>query len=412
MATSVDEFKEKAFRVGSVFTPGSPINERDLFAGRLDQLSKIIDAVSQKGYHVVLYGERGVGKTSLANVLASFLRDQTPNVLLPRVNCDASDTFHSMWLKAFKDVFVTNSKASPGFNSHAVTEAKSLADAMGEKIGPDDVRRVLAQLSAGALVIFVFDEFDRVQNGTARTLMSDAIKALSDFGVSATIMLVGVADSVDALVVEHRSIERALVQIPMPRMTEEEIRLIIRNGLARLEMSIISDAETQLVRFSQGLPYITHLLCLHTARAALARRSDEIDGNDVREGIQAALHQWQQSIITAYYEATKSQQPGNIYREVLLACAFAQVDDLGYFSAAALRQPLNEITGRSYDIPNFARHLKELSQSGRGEMLQRVGAARKLRYRFKSPLMRPFIIMKGVTDGLVTPEQVTELSDG
>ena len=46
------------------FHTGSPVNGRDLFAGRLDQLQKLMDGVSQRGYHAVLFGER-VGKTSL-----------------------------------------------------------------------------------------------------------------------------------------------------------------------------------------------------------------------------------------------------------------------------------------------------------------------------------------------------------
>lgn len=405
-----DEFQRTAFAAGRVFTPGSPISERDLFAGRIEQLGKIIDAVSQRGYHVVLYGERGVGKTSLANVLASFLADRGANVLMPRVNCDGSDTFHSLWKKAFKDVFVTNTKPGIGFNPQAVTTARTLAETLTEKVTPDDVRRVLQQLSAGAVAIFVFDEFDRVPSGTARTLMSDTIKALSDFGVGATILLVGVADSVDALITEHRSIERALVQIPMPRMTEREIRQIIDNGLDRLEMTVSQTAREQLMSFSQGLPYIVHLLCLHTARMALTEKTRAIEDAHVHAGMEAALEQWQQSIVTAYYQATKSQQPGNIFREVLLACALAHVDELGYFSAASLRHPLNVITGRPYDIPNYSRHLKDFSEPGRGDMLQRVGAARKLRYRFKSPLMRPYIIMKGVNEGLVTISQVAQLT--
>jgi hypothetical protein len=39
---------------GSVFTPGSPVSERDLFAGRQDQIKRIMEAVSQKGFHATL----------------------------------------------------------------------------------------------------------------------------------------------------------------------------------------------------------------------------------------------------------------------------------------------------------------------------------------------------------------------
>ena len=68
-----DYWAELEFNANQVFTPGAPISEAELFSGRIDQVNKIIDTISQRGYHAVLYGERGVGKTSLSNVLLSFL---------------------------------------------------------------------------------------------------------------------------------------------------------------------------------------------------------------------------------------------------------------------------------------------------------------------------------------------------
>jgi hypothetical protein len=48
---------ERWLLAGSVFTPGSPVSERDLFAGRQAQITRIMEAVSQKGFHAVLYGD-------------------------------------------------------------------------------------------------------------------------------------------------------------------------------------------------------------------------------------------------------------------------------------------------------------------------------------------------------------------
>lgn len=118
-------------------------------------------------------------------------------------------------------------------------------------------------------------------------------------------------------------------------------------------------------------------------------------------GINSALDQWQASITAAYLHATKSQQPGNIYREVLLACALAEVDDRGYFTAAAVRSPLCNVVGRSVDIPNFSRHLKEFSEEGRGAILDRDGVTRRFRYRFNNPLMRAYVIIRGYKDKLI-----------
>jgi hypothetical protein len=87
----------------------------------------------------------------------------------------------------------------------------------------------------------------------------------------------------------------------------------------------------------------------------------------------------------------------------------APIDDLGYFTAASVRAPLRIITGRNYDIPNFARHLKELSETSRGGMLQRIGETRRIRYRFESPIMRPYIVMRGFADGLISRVQMKKI---
>ena len=397
-------------QVGSVFTPGSPVNERDLFAGRIDQFAKIMDATSQRGYHAVLYGDRGVGKTSLANVISNALR-ASGDWIVPRVNCDASDNFSTLWRKALRDILVSRSKPGMGFGADDIKESQSLVDQLPQTLMPDDIRRCLENLAKGAVLLVVFDEFDRIVDKDVTLLMADTIKSLSDFGINATVLIVGVADSVDQLIEGHQSIERALIQIPMPRMSADEIRLIIRNGLKRLSMDINSGAMGEIVSLSQGLPYITHMIALHSARAAINDDRRSINATDVDTGIGKSLDQWQQSMVVAYNDAITSSQPDNIYKEVMLACALAATDELGYFSAAAVRAPLREITGREYDIPNFAQHLKNFSEAGRGEALQRVGQTRRIRYRFSSPLMRPYVIMRGVATGLITRRKLQVLGN-
>src|SRR5437667_46853 len=80
-----------------VFSPAAPITRRDFFSGRTDQLEHLLDVVAQRGQHAVVYGERGVGKTSLVTVATSGLVDRRTITL--RVNCDGSDDFISIWRK-------------------------------------------------------------------------------------------------------------------------------------------------------------------------------------------------------------------------------------------------------------------------------------------------------------------------
>ena len=398
-----DIWAQLSYQAGQVFTPGAPIREVPLFAGRLTQISKIVDSISKIGYHVVLYGERGVGKTSLSNVLESFLTDIGENFVLPRVNCDASDNFPTLWRKLFRDLQYEEVRNVPGFTSTKETSETPLIENIPDTLTPDDVRRILAQLSAGIVLIPIFDEFDRISSSNTSTLMADTIKSLSDHAVPTTVMIIGVAESINELINEHRSIERSLVQIPMPRMSYPEVAEVIDKGMTELEMEIDDQERDIIIHLSQGLPYVAHLLSLHATKSAISRKSRRVQENDIQQGIRVALDDWQQSVKTSYYNATQSHQPGNIYRQVVLACAFAANDDLGYFSAANVRSPLNHIiSSRTYDIPSYARHLKQLSEPKRGRLLHRTGSERKFRYRFNNPLMKPYIIMKGLDEGIIS----------
>ena len=55
-----------------VFTPGFPISHRDFFRGRVKQLQRILETVPSPGRHPIVFGQRGVGKTSLVSILVDL----------------------------------------------------------------------------------------------------------------------------------------------------------------------------------------------------------------------------------------------------------------------------------------------------------------------------------------------------
>src|SRR5579884_2265724 len=101
-----------------VFSPSAPISKKELFAGRLNEVSRIIGAVSQTGQHAVIYGERGVGKTSLASTVRDFWTDVSADAetwIVARVNCHAEDTFSSIWMKIYDEVQILCEKRGLAF---------------------------------------------------------------------------------------------------------------------------------------------------------------------------------------------------------------------------------------------------------------------------------------------------------
>lgn len=408
---SVDnQWVQRRFDAGKVFTPTTPVDEKSLFAGRLDQITRIIDVINQKGQHAILFGERGVGKTSLVNVLAEFL--DMPSVLAPRVNCDSTDTYASTWKKAFEQIQLTQSTMKPGFVTVTSEEMQTARQLLGDDVTPDAVRRALTVLSSnGSTPIFIFDEFDRLPQ-VPRHAFSDTIKALSDHAVGATVVLVGVADSVAQLIAEHQSVERALVQVQMPRMSADEIRQIITLGASKLGMSAAPRALKQIAKLAQGLPHYAHLLGLHAVRAAVEVESLEITPDEVKQAIEKAISNATHSIRQSYEVATRSARKNNLFEDVLLACALARTSDLGHFAAQDVREPIKEVTGKAYEIATFAQHLTEFCDKKRGPVLQKTGTPRLYRYRFINPLMQPFIIMNGIQSDRISSRVLDEQTVG
>ncbi len=372
--------------VARAFTPGAPVDELDMLAGRINQLTDVVNVVSLKGQHVALYGERGVGKTSLANVLAEFFGTQLKeNYQSVVVNCGTDDTFSSLWQNVFADL--------------GMAEADS-----DEELLPESIRRRLEQLDPPALI--VLDELDRFEDDQGLTMLADTLKTLSDHATSSTIVLVGVGRSVGELIGEHASIVRALVQIEMPRMSPVEIGDILNRGCMACGLTAQADAVEEIASLAEGLPHYAHLLGLHAGQIAVQNDRTEIRPQDVKSAIPKAVDR--HTIQSDYQLATRSAQKA-LFAEVLLACALAPKNELGFFTSAAVRDPLEVIAGRRIDIPAFSNHLSQFLEPERGAVLHREGTSRRYFYRFRDPILQPFIVLTGLATGLLTEEQWRDL---
>ena len=319
-----------ATRAATVFQPRTPIATRDLFAGRWDELITVADAVNQPGLHAVIYGERGVGKTSLANVvkptilaLDEFGPDEANAKLRVVVKTVATsgDSFSSIWENLFRDINLIDDSPVVGFMS-AANGRVPLLEAYGvdSPLTVDDVRRILSNLPGS---VFIVDEFDRVPKETSKTF-TDLIKTLSDFSVNSTVVLVGVSDTIGQLVSDHASIVRAISQIFLRRMLPRELKVILDTAEKRLGVKFTDEAAQLIVHISQGLPHYTHLIGLHSVRAAVRQGSPpNIDRNDVFKALEEATKQSEQSARDRHSRATHSSHKEALYRPILLACAVA-----------------------------------------------------------------------------------------
>jgi len=276
--------------VREAFSPAAPITRRDCLAGRTEQLVQILDVVAQRGQHAVVYGERGVGKTSLAAVATNGLLDRRTIAL--RVNCDGSDNFESIWRKVLGEAQLARPLPAVVGIRESLGEATASAGSLlaATRVTVDVVRQALHLLSRPAPMVIVLDEFDRLEDVRTKTLFADTIKALSDHIVPVTVVVVGVAESPAMLLGEHRSIERGLKGIHVPRMPAADLAAIVRFSFSKLEMTIADDAVARIAELSEGFPYYAHSLGLLASREAIRAGQSTVQVAHVDRAAPQVIH--------------------------------------------------------------------------------------------------------------------------
>jgi Cdc6-like AAA superfamily ATPase len=371
---------------GTIFDPKSPIDDEKLFAGRIDQINDVLEAVYQRGGHAVIFGERGVGKTSLAKIIDKKVAPIIGELRVNFVSCGKRDDFYTIWGNAFNNFSVEDSDPATLFR---------------EKANPYNVYNAIEDNQTEGQTIYVFDEFDRIEDKDTLFLMADLIKHLSNNPMRATVLIVGVGDTLDDLFASHESISRCCSQIKMPRMDEPELNEILSERFPKMGITVEDDVAKRIVKLSQGLPGYVHLLAQLCLRSAIDRKSTIVSQIDLDEALKKAVEKADQRTRQDYYKAISSSRKDNKYEEFLVACALTESNELGWFNAGSIRDPYSKIRGKTMEIPNYSTNLSNLCSDERGPALIKSGVQKRYQYRFANPLLQPLAIMIGVQKGLI-----------
>lgn len=382
--------KERLALLDGAFSPSAPIASRDLFLGRYDELGRTCDAINERGQHFVLFGERGVGKTSLANIIQTHLE----NVFVVKITCNRSEDFKQVWQKALAKVRFIHRHEGAGFRPQALTKSVQLDLFLPDKDTIDslDIQSVLDRVETHLL--FVFDEFDSITDDHFRMAFADTIKVLSDNTDLVTIGVVGIASSVEALIGNHPSLERCLKQIHMPRMPKDELHEVIAKGLAIADLRIDPEATKRIVSFSSGFPHFTHLLAKFAGKRCILDGRDCITMDHCKSAIEDAIDNTNQSIRDAYQRATIASKTKSKFEDVVAACALADEDDFGTFATRDLVEPYYRVTGQKVKAQSLSYNIQRLCELERGTILEKVGESKNIRYAFTNPLMKVFVKLK------------------
>jgi Cdc6-like AAA superfamily ATPase len=310
----------------NAFRPAQSVDEPRFFAGRAKQVTELTDALHVVGSTPLIYGDRGLGKTSLAFQLrhiaegsvelldALGIRDrafsESERFVAFYVPCmDSTRNFDGLLQQLINAAEETDfTPTEPGYRAKHLAERTSgftwtfkiFTKTQTKKFVPVMDRPSYRELSAteklqyliGLIVeqfrrpvLFIIDEVDRLQDTQG---LASFIKATSS--ERAKFVLVGIASSIGNLLDDHESLGRNLWPVRVPLMDERELRQIIKNAVNYLDghdihIRFSRIAITHVVGSAAGYPWLVHVIGQSALLKADEAGRGEVAGGEVLDAI-------------------------------------------------------------------------------------------------------------------------------
>lgn len=255
----------------STFNPAQPVADVRHFAGRAELLQRLIRAIEDQHMHVVLFGDRGIGKTSILRVITELA--EAANYVVHYESCGEESDFSQTFRAIARQIpLLFHGQIDPGLEE--VERGGSLADRLPDgDFTVSQLSEVFAKIS-GRRILVILDEFDRALSPRFRTSIAELIKNLSDRSINVQIVIAGVAGNLTELIAHIPSIRRNIIGIGVPNMTEDEIRDMVAIAVQAGGPQFEPEALMALVLNSAGLPYLASLMGQHATLAAVEDQAE------------------------------------------------------------------------------------------------------------------------------------------
>jgi hypothetical protein len=271
----------------SPFYPGQPVPV-ELFVGRADQIERImrrgVGQVSQgKPVAVYVQGEYGIGKSSIAGftqrlaekeygvhgIYATLggvkdITDVVKAVLEATLRSGAFNPTRSEKLRNWLAKYIGEQKLF-GFTINAEAlkrDAPNFSTPFGML---DFLSQVIERLKdTGVKGIFLV--LDEINGITGDHQFSHLIKGIIDTNALAPtpvpllLMICGVEERRQEMILKHRPIERIFDIVEIDALNEEEMQEFFQRAFSSVNISIENSAMSFLTHFSAGFPKIMHLV--------------------------------------------------------------------------------------------------------------------------------------------------------
>ena len=264
---SEDEFGRK---LANVVSTSHPIRSIQHLKGRDDVLDDIRRALYADGRHIFVFGDRGVGKSSLAATAA--YQHQSADAEPIFVSGSPDDTFHTIIANIGVQALRRSKTEATKRSSSLSMEFRGLRWSNDQEISALDLAEQIKTVSDATELLkqvaakhsekpaVVLDEFDTIPNADDRERFAALLKQMGDQSINLKFFITGVGRSCEQLLGAHPSAHRQLATFELPRLGWEARREIVTEAAAAFGLAVNDAVIWRIAMISDGFPYYVHLL--------------------------------------------------------------------------------------------------------------------------------------------------------
>jgi AAA+ ATPase superfamily predicted ATPase len=378
--------------IREIFTPGAPAVNKVQFSGRERELGNILSCLLRPGEHSLIFGDRGVGKTSLArNAARQYTSIKRANVYLH--SCSSEDDF----LKIIRPLLVESDidpraislvKRKGGAGGAKISAAFAKANIESERYEETTLDQSIEKLSLNEIAgcisekssLLIIDEFDTIESKAVIKNIAEFIKLLSDKNSSTKLIIVGVAKTSSDLLRGHYSIGRSLKETKLDRMSDVEIIDIVASGADKAKLVFSTIAMNTITSISNGFPFFCHLIALYCSEYAIAKNLRSIDQALLMNSLKTIAIDARATLEREFNDISLSYKT-DLFKWLLIACSkYGFVE----FNKDQLRQSLDSMCV-DYNESSLTNAIGKLCKEN---VFSRV---KRGYYKFSDPRMPSFI---------------------
>lgn len=409
-------------KVNEVVSPSHPVLSLEHLKGREQQLKRIQQALFATGRNVFIYGERGVGKSSLAATAAnewcgehgcyidiSCAPDTTVLSMIATIATQAISKSR-LKRKKIKNTLQVGYKwfsfkrESEVDNINFNNEIKNLSDGI-------ETLKELSEFFDDALVVVV-DEVDRISDAKEIEKFADFLKQLGDKRVEVKFIFTGIAHTLDEILGSHRSAIRQLETIELKKLSWDARWDIAIEALKAFGIDIDRDIYVRIALISDGYPYYVHLI-IEKLLWILFERPDQVskvEWDDYHLAIEHAIDTTSAELSRPYEKAIN--QRSQDYEEVVWATIVAE-DNIGVYTKNMYEQYLGimkQCSGKEVlDLKKFSARIRNLLKDEYGPIL--FNGLKKGQYVYKEKMLRGYVRLRAEQQNIELVISAKEIDD-